>query len=78
MWPGTWGYYLAHLVTGSVPNPEVLIPAAREHFSTAVRARGHFPILRMGRQPYGVLPVCWSAQWKPWKTGPWMRRSPRY
>ena len=22
MWPATWGYYLAHLVTGSVPNPE--------------------------------------------------------
>ena len=65
MWPGTWGYYLSQLVNGSVPNPDTILPAARDHFSAAVRARGHFPILRIGRQPYGLLPVCWSAQWKP-------------
>lgn len=64
MWPATWGYYLSQLVSGSVPNPDVMLPAARDHFSSEVRARGHFPILRIGRQPYGILPVCWSAQWK--------------
>ena len=41
------------------------MPAARDHFKDHVRARGHFPALRIGRQPYGVLPVCWSAGWKP-------------
>jgi hypothetical protein len=65
LWPATWGYYLSQMVTGSVPTPEVLVPAARDHFKDHVRARGHFPTLRIGRQPYGVLPVCWSAQWKP-------------
>ena len=64
MWPATWGYYLTQLVNGSVPNPSVIVPAARDHFAAAVRARGHFPIMRIGRQPYGVLPVCWSAHWK--------------
>ena len=64
LWPATWGYYLEQIVTGSVPTPEVLLPAARAHFIANVRARGHFPALRIGRQPYGVLPVCWSAQWQ--------------
>jgi hypothetical protein len=65
MWPATWGYYLTQLVAGAVPSPDVLVPAARDHFKDHVRARGHFPALRIGRQPYGLLPVCWSAGWKP-------------
>ena len=64
LWPATLGYYLEQIVSGSVPTPEVLLPLARDHFATHVRARGHFPILRAGTQPYGVLPVMWSAQWK--------------
>ena len=64
LWPATWGYYLEQIVTGAVPTPDVLLPLARDHFSAHVRARGHFPILRVGTQPYGVLPVIWSAQWK--------------
>ena len=63
LWPATWGYYLSQLVTGAIPTPDVL-PAALDHFKDHVRARGHFPTLRIGRQPYGVLPVFWSAQWK--------------
>ena len=64
LWPATWGYYLEQIVTGSVPTPDVLLPLARDHFINHVRARGHFPILRVGAQPYGVLPIQWSAQWK--------------
>jgi hypothetical protein len=64
MWPATWGYYLTQIVNGSVPNPDVMVPAAHDHFAAAVRARGHFPTLRIGRQPYGILPVLWSAQWQ--------------
>lgn len=64
LWPATWGYYLSQVVTGAVPTPEVMLPAARDHFIKHVRARGHFPTLRVGQQPYGVLPVCWNAQWK--------------
>jgi hypothetical protein len=63
LWPATWGYYLEQLVTGAVPNPDTTLPAVREHFAAYVRARGHYPALMAGRQPYGVLTVCWSAQW---------------
>jgi hypothetical protein len=65
LWPSTWGYYLEQIVTGSVPTPDTILPIARDHFNQHVRARGHFPIMRIGRQPYGILPVCWSANWKP-------------
>ena len=64
LWPATWGYYLTQIITGVVPSPEVMVPEARDHFATHVRARGHYPTLRIGRQPYGILPVCWSAKWK--------------
>jgi hypothetical protein len=63
LWPATWGYYLEQLVTGAVPNPTTTLPAVRDHFAAHVRARGHYPALMLGRQPYGVLPVCWSAQY---------------
>jgi PASTA domain len=64
-WPATWGYYLSQIVTAAVPNPAAILPAARDHFAAHVRARGHFSAMRVGRQPYGILPVCWSAKWKP-------------
>jgi hypothetical protein len=70
MWPTTWGYFLEQVVAGAVPSPDTLLPLARDHYASHVRARGHFPILRIGRQPYGVLPVCWSSQWKPLDGGP--------
>jgi hypothetical protein len=63
LWPATWGYYLEQIVTGAVPSADTLLPLARDHFAGHVRARGHFPILRLGSQPYGVLPVFWSAKW---------------
>jgi hypothetical protein len=65
LWPSTWGYYLEQIVTGAVPTPDTLLPIARDHFQQHVRARGHFPIVRVGRQPYGLLPVCFSTNWKP-------------
>jgi hypothetical protein len=70
LWPATWGYYLSQMVNGSVPSAEVMLPAARSHFADSVRARGNYATLRVGRQPYGVLPVCWSAQWKPLDDNP--------
>ena len=64
LWPGTLGYYLTQIVNGAVPDPGTMVPAVREHFADHVRARGHFPAVRVGRQPYGILPVLWSAGWK--------------
>ncbi|PWT73781.1 MAG: hypothetical protein C5B46_04990, partial [Proteobacteria bacterium] len=58
LWPATWGYYLLNLVgvdgTGLTLDT---IAWAREHFIANVRAFGPLPTLRVGRQPYGVLPV---------------------
>src|SRR3984885_6258699 len=64
LWPATLGYYLSQIITSAIPLPGVYLPAARDHFASYVRARGHHPSLRVGRQPYGILPVCWSANWK--------------
>lgn len=54
LWSATWGYYLTHLVEGL--SLETLA-RLRTHFIEHVRARGPFPCLRVGRQPYGLLPV---------------------
>ena len=58
LWPATWGYYLLNLIgldgTGLTLDS---IAWAREHFIAHVRPFGPLPTLRVGRQPYGVLPV---------------------
>ena len=58
LWPATWGYYLMNLIglegTGLTLDA---IAWAREHFIRNVRAFGPLPTLRVGRQPYGMLPV---------------------
>ena len=55
LWPTTWGHFLNQLVAPEVPfaSAEVI----RRHFVDWVRARGPLPALRVGRQPYGLLPV---------------------
>jgi hypothetical protein len=66
LWQVGWGYYLSNLVgfdgTGLTPS---LVAWARDHFATHVRAGGPFPILRCGRQPYGLLPVTSLDLWQP-------------
>jgi hypothetical protein len=58
LWPATWGYFLAQMVgfTGTG-----LTTAgrdwARTHALDHLRPGGHVPVLRIGRQPYAVLPV---------------------
>jgi hypothetical protein len=64
LWPATWEYYLQNLVNGSVPDPPATIPAARQFFISWVRARGPWPTLRIGRQPYGVVPVVWAGAYQ--------------
>ncbi|MFE1319743.1 hypothetical protein [Kitasatospora phosalacinea] len=46
----------------AAPDPAVQ-PFAREHVASFVRARGPLPAVRVGRQPYGVLPVLPAAGW---------------
>ena len=38
---------------------------ARSHFIDYVRASGPLPAVRIGKQPYGILPVTSLNAWKP-------------
>ena len=60
VWASSWGYFLAHILEG-VPQPA--IAAARRHFIDHVRAGGLLAALRVGDQPYGVLPVVSLRNW---------------
>jgi hypothetical protein len=69
LWPATWGYFLGQMMRGFQPATPTLtaedIGWARQHFIDYVRAAGPLPTLRIGRQPYGVLPVTSLSAWKP-------------
>jgi hypothetical protein len=62
LWPALGDYFVTHMI----PNP--LSPERRRqlwtHFSELVRASGHLPALRVGKQPYGILPVTGITDWK--------------
>lgn len=45
-------------------SPEGPWRAVREHIAEHVRGRGPLPMLRVGRQPYGVLPVTALDDWR--------------
>lgn len=47
-----------------------VIPFAREHCASFVRGRGPLPVLRIGRQPYGVLPITSWQRWVPLPSEP--------
>ncbi len=67
LWPATWGYYLEQMLYGVFPDADAdaSVRWGREHFVDHVRASGPLPPLRIGKQPYGLLPVtsliAWSA-----------------
>ena len=69
LWPATWGYFLSQMMSGDQPASPTLtaedIGWVRQHFIDHVRAAGPLPTLRVGRQPYGVLPVTSLDAWKP-------------
>jgi hypothetical protein len=54
VWASTWGYFLFHILDGVGLDA---IGKVRRHFIDHVRAGGALPVLRVGDQPYGVLPV---------------------
>jgi hypothetical protein len=62
LWPATWGYFLRQMI-GHVSEPA--IARGRRQFIDHVRSRGPLPIVRVGPQPYGVLPALPLARWKP-------------
>jgi hypothetical protein len=55
LWPATWGYFLQtalHPLLGPAA-----VAATREFFLRYVSGRGPLPVVKIGRQPYGILPT---------------------
>jgi hypothetical protein len=68
LWPATWGYFLLQMLgvgeNSQNPLTDDDIAWVRSHFIEYVRASGPLPALRVGKQPYGVLPVTSLSAWK--------------
>ncbi len=56
LWQSTWGDFLGTMLELTAKHGD-RIRAMKGHFVNYVRARGPLPALRIGTQPYGVLPV---------------------
>ncbi|EKU99427.1 hypothetical protein Lepto7375DRAFT_1469 [Leptolyngbya sp. PCC 7375] len=75
LWPATWGYFLDRMLPSTALGPDHLQPTNRilnDHrpavyslFKDYVRARGPLPTLRVGNQPYGILPLVNLERWQP-------------
>jgi hypothetical protein len=64
LWAATMGYFLNQMM-GDSPLKPTDLDWARKHFTDYVRAAGPLPAIRVGRQPYGILPVTSLNLWKP-------------
>ncbi len=62
LWPSTMGYFLEEMMN-PVFNIED-IRKARRFFISNVLARGPLPAFRVGKTPYGILPVSSLKKWK--------------
>ncbi|MEQ1528268.1 MAG: hypothetical protein ABL925_03060 [Methylococcales bacterium] len=65
LWQSTWGYYLEQMMAGFWSNDSVDENLAwiRQHFIEYVRPGGPLPTIRVGKQPYGLLPVTALNNW---------------
>lgn len=63
LWQVGWGYFLSNMVGPAGGPATAHIDWARQHFIDHVRAGGMLPPLRVGRQPYGILPVSSLDAW---------------
>jgi hypothetical protein len=70
LWPATWGYFLTQMLAPQDKRQLLTsndVSWVQRHFIKYVRASGPLPALRVGRQPYGILPVTTLSRWKPKK-----------
>lgn len=67
LWEPSWGTFLQKLTKGygldAALTPDD-VDAARTHFVAHVRGRGPIPAIRVGRQPYGILPAFSLDRWR--------------
>jgi hypothetical protein len=75
LWATTWADAIEHLTPqGRANGDERLdspaLDAVRKHWIAHVRGRGPVPVVRLGRQPYGLLPlVNTDSAWRPRRAG---------
>jgi hypothetical protein len=62
-WSGVW-HPAVDSRTDHRPLADPWYATAADHFTDYVRGRGPLPLLRIGRQPYGVLPVSSLDLWR--------------
>ncbi len=55
LWPATWGYYFERMLNPVLD--DAAIRRTRSFFLNYVSGRGPLPAVRIGRQPYGILPI---------------------
>jgi hypothetical protein len=68
LWEATWGYFLLQMLSLGAGGSRLTdddIEWVRNHFIKFVRANGPLPSIRVGKQPYGILPVTSLNAWKP-------------
>jgi hypothetical protein len=63
LWESTLGYYLTQFMRPNLT--DAMITTLRDHAVKFVAPFGPFAPLRIGKQPYGVLPVVASSRYKP-------------
>jgi hypothetical protein len=71
-WPSTWGSFLEkanQVADGKATLSGTTIEAARAFHRDSVRGRGPLPSVRIGRQPYGILPVSTLDEQR-WRVAP--------
>ncbi|MBA2746131.1 MAG: hypothetical protein H0U44_07900, partial [Flavisolibacter sp.] len=54
LWPATMGYFLEEMMPPAVKIKQINL--TRDFFTRFVSGRGALPAIRIGRQPYGILP----------------------
>jgi hypothetical protein len=62
LFAGTLGYYLDQMLDGVLD--EDGFDAVRAHFTELVSGRGALPAIRVGPQPYGILPTSAFHRWE--------------
>lgn len=79
LWPVTLGQYMDRLLAG-VDSPSTMPAEAignlHSRFIDDVRGGAPLPCLRVGSQPYGLLPVRFSSRLERWQdTSPWFEHT---
>ncbi|HEX8906517.1 MAG TPA: hypothetical protein VF771_16825, partial [Longimicrobiaceae bacterium] len=63
LYAGTLGYFLDHMLNEVVD--EGALAGLRAHFTSLVTGRGPIAAIRVGAQPYGILPTSAFPRWRP-------------